>query len=849
MPDSLPKNYVKFSAVQQTKRILLVAKFDGIETLFSSAAVYSVARYGDPGLFYGTPGLVYGGLRKRSDFKDVIAVDKSGLVLSQRIEPEQGRASISTINLALIDKGGFITQVLSSGGGIVSEAMGLGVTLYLGYQELSYPNDFFRVFRGFISDIAYTAGAWMVQISDANAKRKKNVFFSATVQLSANISNSATTIPLTSSADFPIQIQNALGAYDPAVKTYIKIDDEFIQFPPGAISGASLIGVTRAARGTTAATHQVGADVAIYTEIADHGVDMALKLMLSGWNGPWKTGQPVKSFCYSYDATYGNPSNALILPDNVDANRDLGLVVGDFITVTGSPNVGNNIANLKIIDIQDINTSATGQAVLVSHSDGTPVTFTPESATNAVLALRSQFDAYPLNTCGMKLTPLEVDVQGHLDVKELFLSDPENSLRFLLSTQEMGKSFIESQIYLPLALYSLTRRGRLSCKLTKPPVASAGTIVLNQTNLIEPEKITVKRSTNDRTFFNEIVMSFDEDDAGNFAKIYHYVDTDSYNDIGLLSTLPLDCRGVRSDLSSNVSKLLQRRAFFLLSRYKRCAVIVRCTTMWGPGSQIEGGDVVILDGTGLSLPNDTDGSRALPPRLYEIVDRQLDQKTGRAALMLVAGVGAEATDRFAVISPSSVIASVPASTQIKIQDSFTSSSPVYPLNEPKKWANFVGQKIAIHDEGYTRYGECTLKSFDLFDHYKINISSDLGFTPQAGDIVDIPRYPTSPDQTVNSIYKAIYAYQGPQLTVTGGSSSTQFTVSSADAAKCPSGAFPVRVHDAAYTQDSSSSGVDVMASISGTTITAQKSLGFTPTAGMLVDLVGFLDKGGPYRFL
>ena len=82
----------------------------------------------------------------------------------------------------------------------------------------------------------------------------------------------------------------------------------------------------------------------------------------------------------------------------------------------------------------------------------------------------------------------------------------------------------------------------------------------------------------------------------------------------------------------------------------------------------------------------------------------------------------------------------------------------------------------------------------------------------------------------------------PQLTVVSGISATQFTVSAGDAAKMSVGQ-EVQIHSADYSVDS----VDVeVTNITGTTITTT-AIGFTPAAGQLVELVGFLDSGKPYR--
>src|SRR5690606_2634530 len=104
---------------------------------------------------------------------------------------------------------------------------------------------------------------------------------------------------------------------------------------------------------------------------------------------------------------------------------------------------------------------------------------------------------------------------------------------------------------LPIACYSLTRFGRLSAGLTKPPIADQRLIVLDKSNVKDPASIAPLRAMNNRAFFNEIQFYWDQNDAGNYTRAIKFLDTDSLNIIGVSSVLPIESRGSRTDLGSD----------------------------------------------------------------------------------------------------------------------------------------------------------------------------------------------------------------------------------------------------------------------------------------------------------
>lgn len=823
----------------QTKNIVVTLEIEGLGIPLSSGPLFTRVRYGDPGIFYGEPGIVYGGVRRLTDatgadqFKDYLSLDSSSLTLDQRIEPEQGRGSVSTLSLSFIDKDGYMSMLISPGV-ILDDILGKNVKVRLGYKQISYPEDYFTIFRGVISQVTSQPGMIIFQLSDMNIKRRAQLFYTAKTTLFQDIDDSTTTIPVASNTDFHVPVLGPDGTYDSAVHVYLKIDDEWIEYTAAGFGTNVFTSVTRGARGTTPAPHTSGADVSVALQIQDHCIDMALKLMLSGWDGAFQSGVSPLNLGFTGDPDLGTQPNAIVLKSNIDAVEDFGLSPGDWITITSATNPSNDVS-LPILDFGGL----FGEPNRIIYIDGT---FIPEMNTPALLSMRSQYDTYPVNA-GSQLLPNVVDVEQHQRIKQEFLVSSQNALRFFITDVESsGKDFIEKEVYLPIALYSLTRLGRLSVNITKPPIADERLQIVDKDTLLDPQNVAPQRALNNRLFYNEIQFYWDADDDGNFTSAVKILDADSLNIIGISSALPIESKGSRTDLGA--ADQFNRRAEFLLLRYKRGAEQFNTKVNWQIGNQIEAGDVIALRDNGqLKITNITDGKRDLGIKLFEVIRRTLDIKSGFITLTLVSGVGSEATDRYGTISPSSLTDNGSTIDGIRIKDSF---GALFPHNESRKWKDYIGEPIRIHNLDYTYDVTASLIGINPVNRYILEVSPPLTGAPPSGMIVDIIDYPTSPNPNDNLIYKTIHAFLDPIVDVVTGISPTVFTVGSSDEIKFFAGGV-VRIRNddfSVYSDDKT------VLSVSGDTITLKESLGFTPSGGNFVELIGFyFDKGAPYRIL
>lgn len=189
------------------------------------------------------------------------------------------------------------------------------------------------------------------------------------------------------------------------------------------------------------------------------------------------------------------------------------------------------------------------------------------------------------------------------------------------------------------------------------------------------------------------------------------------------------------------------------------------------------------------------------------------------------------------------MASGSTTTRLKLLDSFGTTVNSY--SENSKWKNYSGYPIRVHSKDYTFDEEVIMQGLDPSDDNAILLDTALSGLPLDGYIVDIPKYPTSSDPTVNSIYKNIYVYQTNQVPIVSGISQTQFTIDNANLPDVAVG-YLVFIHSNDFALESETT---IITDITGTTITVNKPLGFTPSLDQKIELLGFFDQGRPYIIL
>lgn len=801
-----------FEATQ--KNINYILEIDGVGT-FSATVNQSELVYGFAGAVYGGAGLFYGQSVLATDELPYISIQDSTNSLSQQLDQtgKAGGGSSSTVDVAIIDKDEFLTQVLSPGS-VIDDILARRAILYVGAIGGVHPKDSIRIYSGIIQDVSSVAGMVFLTVGAPESLKRQTLFVKATAELDVALSDSATTIVVDTTGDFLNQ------SADESFKTYIRIDDEIIKYE--ATSANQFLTCTRGQFGTTAVAHDDGASVESVYQLVGRPMDLALKLMLSNADDP-------SIFDVDVNA-YGDLTteiNLQAIRTNQNLERDYGLTVGDFVSSSGS--TSNNFSYRAITAFGE---TAGGYYILV---DGAPLTF--ENPTNGLLAFKSKYDTLPE---GLGMTPDQVDVARHEQLEDQF-SASFFDYDFRLTDDVDAQLFINEQIYFPCGCYQLTRSARASVGITIPPLAETNTRVIDERNVRNPSKLEIKRSIN-QNFYNSIVYKYDQDVlSGRFLSGRVTQSADSTNRIKIRNRpLTIEAQGIRS--STGVENIIEAQTRRFLDRYKFGAEYIATDVFFGDGIQIELGDTAVFGSPALKITDIKGGTREFSPRLMECTDRSINFKQGTVNLTFT-DTAFDIDGRYGIIGPSSIIGSGSTTTRVRITPSF--GNALATRQESFKWEPYIGQEIQIRSVDYSTTETVELVSIDAADPNILIVSPALTSAPTSGMLVDMPSYGTG-DASERSLWKLIHCFFNPSIPVVSGSSSTVFTVSAPDAAKLFVGSI---VEVCKYETAITSPNVEVV-SVVGTTVTVTPSLEFTPDNTYTIELIGFAnDEGLPYRFI
>lgn len=813
----------------------LVLQLEGVDTIYGATRVLKYIRVGDAGLLIGgnapnisppTPWRI-GGLEGVADSQTLLSMDGSGSTISQQLYRDKGSvSSIPSIKLKLVDKGNQISELISPGV-VVDDVLGRRAKLYFGFQGTGFPEDFVEIFRGIVDEIESGPGDVTLNLAHPDTKKRQQIFVKQTMNLTSDMTDLSTSVPITDADDaFLSRMNGPNGALDTTISFYVRIGDEIIKYETA--NGTGLHTITRGQLDTVAAAHTTGDEVTSFYVIESDLIDLALKLMISGTNGYYVDDLEATSFNI-LDGSGTSVQNSIYFEDT-DVEKEYNLQIGDYVTVTLSGVSGNNQVLLPVLQITSW---LNGSYIVVGASPD----FADEASSTAIISLRSQYDSWGI---GLGLDPRDVDIAEHWRWQDLVLS--QYSYRIYIKDTVDGKDFLEKEIYTPYGAYSIPRKGQASVGFHMGPVPTLDIAFLDESNIVNPQKIRLKRTIS-RNFYNTIVYQFDQDSLEDkFLGGLIYDDEDSKNRIKVgTKAFILASSGIRSDLDAiaNTELVSQR----LLLRYKFAAEYFDAVEVFfKTGFNLDPGDLVVLDSTGLQITNTKDGTRNKPTRFFEVQNKSLDLKTGKVSLSLL-DTNFNTSERYGLISPSSTVVSGDTTYAI-LEDSF---GAIFPGAEYKKWEKYVGLPVLVHDEDFTFAEEVKFIGFDPANPYKMlfSPSTPLSGAPAAGYIIDLPYYSTSADPDTNRFYKLLHAHFGPLVSVASGASTTEFDVGGGDVSKFFVGA-PVIVHSEDFSDESPE--VEVL-SIVGTTITVSASLGFTPGATHYVSLLGFADEQPCYRWI
>ena len=729
--------------------------------------------------------------------------------ITSQLSIDKGIESVKSFTVDLLDKDGELSQIFTPGH-TVEDVLGQRAKVYLGFKGGLHPVDSLLIMEGVIGQYTFTGkGTCKVVIDHATQLKRQEIFVAHKTKLDGALASGATSIDVVDGSGFIVP-----DPASPELLPHVRIGDEIIQYY--TISGNTLTFCGRERLGTTQpVSHDDGTEVTSFYRLGGNAIDLALKLMLSG--GGYALEKSVTSFgILSTTSTIANS----ILIDTPDIETEYGLVYGDYVQITGSD---SNDMTTQIIDFGKVNET---QSYIITIDN-----LVNEDEQTATVKFKSQYDKL---SEGAGMLPTQVDVARHEYWLDLFSSNfPLMAFSFEDSIQI--DEFINKELYRPCNLYS-TPGAKASVKMTIPPLSDIYTKTLNESNVVNPSKISVKRSLNSY-HYNTVVYKYNPNvlDLSTYLNGKVVMNNDSLTRIGVgKKVLKINSQGFKDD--TDTSNALTIGATRFLDRYKFAAESFSVETFFSTGSAIECGDIVVVDG--LNIYDSTSGTRDFTPKQFEVINKSISIGSAKIKLDLLS-TSYGLNGRYGVISPASKIDSGATTTNIPLKLSYGNTTKEY-----SKWENHIGATVRIHNEDWTFNETTVITGFDPGSENTAICSPALSAPPAEDYIFDSPTYDDGSGDTLLTM-KDMYCFITPKLTVTGVTDSTIFEVSVSDAAKLFAGA-SIEVHNSTYT----SADEGTIDSVVGTTVTLKSALSYTPNINDEIDLIGFVgDSGKPYRIL
>jgi len=788
----------------------LVLKIDGLSEIFGQVEIFKTVKIGDPDLKIDGSWTV-GGLKPHEDSHPWISQNKTSKNISQQLlQDKGGSSSITNITIELIDKDNELVKIFQPGNNI-EDILSAEATVHMGFQEGSYPKDYIEIFSGVIDMVEFGASSGLITVAHPDQRKRRDIFIQSISKINGAIDDLVTTVPMVETG--------LLILPSPELATFIKIGDEIIEY--AGISGNNLTGCTRGQENTIAVSHDDESETTSYYVLTGKPIQTALKVMLSDDESS-NIEEDISVARIGYVNTIDIVEGSYFFNEpNIETR--LGLVEGDLFTIAGSA------SDFSQEEITGFGTNELGSWILVAPA-GRP----NELEATALATLKSKYNVLPVGA-GLGMKSYQVDIKGHEFQETLFGSGfPTYDLK-IKDTIE-GKELIELELYHPVGLYSLPRKGRSGVGFTSPPLAITEIKTLNTTNIRNPKTLRIKRSVN-KWFYNNIIYQYELDSLED-----KYLDnkvTLSADSVARIKTgnksLKIKSAGLRSDpITSN---LIERVTRNLLNRYQFASdYIPNVQVMPSTGFTLEVGDVVILDAEALNVADNSTGTRNFKARLMEIVNKKLNVNTLDIVLdLLDTNFGVDT--RFAVIAPSSYLTSGSTNTIVRLKQSFSTPDGV---PETNKWLDYIGNNLIVHSQDWAFSGISSFKIHPTIPN-AILLDDALGFVPDENYILDVATYDES-----SSSMKTMFASWNPDVSVITGNDNFSFDVSPIDILKFFEGG-TVRVHNSDFTNDSGQVKIETVV---GQTVTVSKDLGFTPANLDNVALIGFVsDTGAPYSLI
>lgn len=721
---------------QSGKTPNIVVKFTGVDTCYGAVSILKLGTFDEGHLF--DDGLQFDSLVAEPDQSTLISLSRGTTTnISQNVDIDKGRGnSIQSMQLALIDSNLEMTDLITPGN-VVTDILGNEVEVFYGFQETAFPEDYIKIFIGNVDQVDSIPGLVTFNVSHPDNKKRANLFTKATSELDGSITDVQTSLVLDNASDFfePVVGPDAI-TIDSTIKYYVRIEDEIIQYT--GITSNTLTGLTRGELSTTAAAHGDAQSVESFIRLSGNVIsDVALKLMLSGLDGPYVEDVTITNFVRT--SASETDVNTIFFEDQ-DLVDDFNVQLGDYITTTGASNGANNVSDALITGVL-----VTDTGTEIKTAD----TFVEELSTSAVASFRSQYDQWGAGR-GMAMTPKEVDIARHDEIFTQNLSTFEVDY-YIKEDMDNAKSFLDLKVYRPAGCVSLVRKARASVMIHNPPLPTETITDVGLVNVKNPSKLGITRSSS-KNFYTGVVYRYDVSALEErFLTTFSTVSGDAKTRFG--NNIPdkflvIEADGMRTSLSAEslASAATSRR----LSSYKFGAEYIRGVklTLEG-GLSLEAGDVVSFDMAGLQMSDITTGDRSGEPRLYRIDRKQFNIKTGEVVIDLV-DTNFDKDARYGLISGASQVKTGNSTTEFIIKESFGGK---FGQNEFLKWEDLVGITVRVRNADYSLDDTAILESVV---GNTITVATALAFTPSTDMILEAAPYDEQPTGDVVDNYKLKY---------------------------------------------------------------------------------------------
>jgi hypothetical protein len=653
----------------------LVFELRGVSNVFSSSVLVDVIRIGDELLFIDGTWLIGGSREIANQSSDpLLSLSESTTTIQSSVAPDEAKGtSVEFMKVGLIDKDGEVSRLISPGVEY-DEMLGRDVKIWIGFQSTFFKGDYLPVFRGIVSGVTASSGIVYFNLSSSEEKKRADLFLDYESELTSEVTDSDTTIPVVSTAEFLSPITGPDGLVDSSFVSYLKIEDEFMKVL--GVTETSFT-VERGSLSSSAATHDLGKEVTFTYVLQGNPIELALKLMLSRNDyyfelQGFRIGISLEGEVN--DRVISFPKRQLILEENIQA--------GDFITITDS--VSNDVVLKRI---ESITESTSGTILLVEG-----VSFSVEETEIGVIKFRSKYDTFPT-----KLALLNDDVD--ISIHESFISNffPSTIFKFYISEAKEGKVFLDDELYKPCAVYSLSKDGRAGLGYHFPPLPNVNIQILNEDVIKEAGSLSIERSIN-KNFYNNIVYKYEDSLLdSDFKRSVINLDATSVARIPVGSrSLVIESRGMRDEFAAE--SFANSQSLRRLNRYKFAAEEIASMGVFISNAFLVSlGEAVLLDGKNLNLLNSSNGTRKFEPRLMEVTEKRINIITGSSELTLLdTGFGLENT--FFLMSPFS-----------RVRGSFGRTIFLAGTSEWVKWKKYEAYGFKIRLRFDMVYGATEIK--------------------------------------------------------------------------------------------------------------------------------------------